>query len=195
MTPQPTIEQLILLRHGTVTRAQAERILVLLRAHLTGPCHLSPDVLDHPLPKLPGRGGQLDARAMLQLFERIAIPPGSALIGITDYDIGLPIFTFIFGLANMGGRAALVSTARLPPEYYGLPPDYELAAERTVKEILHEVGHLAGLKHCPDYRCIMSFAASVERVDLRHGGFCSDCEQQLPAALRPPPPREPAAVP
>ncbi len=37
----------------------------------------------------------------------------SKVLGLTDVDLFIPILTFVFGEAQLGGRAAVVSTARL----------------------------------------------------------------------------------
>ena len=47
------------------------------------------------------------------------------IVGVTSLDVGLPIFTFVFGRARQGGSAAVVSLARLEPAFYGLAPDAE----------------------------------------------------------------------
>jgi hypothetical protein len=37
-----------------------------------------------------------------------------------------PVLTFVFGHAQLGGRVAVVSLARLRQEFYGLPPNREV---------------------------------------------------------------------
>jgi len=50
---------------------------------------------------------------------------------------------------------------------------------RLLKETLHEFGHTQGLRHCADWRCVMSSAHSVERIDLRAAVYCRDCAAQF----------------
>ena len=140
-----------------------------------------------PLRRIPDRD-QLDADALLEALEARATADAGLLVGVTAEDIAIPVFTFVFGLARQGGRACVVSLARTDPSFYGLPPDPDLRDERAVAEILHELGHLATLEHCPDRGCLMSFAGNIERVDTRGSRFCPACAERLPHWLRGPSP-------
>jgi archaemetzincin len=135
--------------------------------------------LKESLPLLPDRE-QVDADALLERLEDERTDPGTLLVGMTMRDLGIKIFTFVFGRARRNGRAALVSMARLRPEFYGLPPDPELTARRSVAEIVHELGHVMGLAHCEDFECIMHFANNAETIDLRGTTFCLTCSSELP---------------
>jgi archaemetzincin len=101
------------------------------------------------------------------------------IIGVTQVDIFIPILTYLFGEAQLGGKGALVSTFRLRNEFYGLPPNENLLYTRTLKEILHELGHTMGLVHCRDYECVMHFSTYVEDIDLKKSQFCSICKKIL----------------
>src|SRR5574340_695069 len=150
---------------------------------LSLPCHLRPGE-DLPLPRIALRD-QLDAGALLQLLEQRTVA-SRILIGVTGDDIAIPIFTFVFGLARQLGRACVVSLARTDPAFYGLPHDDDLRDSRAVAEMLHELGHLAGLDHCQDRGCLMSFAGNIEKVDTRGARFCADCATRLPPWLHTP---------
>src|SRR5574341_1544872 len=73
----------------------------------------------------------------------LAHHPADALkiLSITDGDLFIPVLTFVFGEAQVGGMAAVVSTARLRAEFYGLPPDRGRLRARLEKECVHELGH------------------------------------------------------
>jgi archaemetzincin len=107
--------------------------------------------------------------------------PDSAekIVGVTDVDIFIPILTFLFGEAQFEGRGALVSTFRLRNEFYGLRNDKRLLYTRTLKEVLHELGHTVGLVHCRDYECVMHSSTYVEDIDLKKSQFCSACRKML----------------
>jgi len=168
---------------GTLRRLAAPDLAARISRHVHLPCRVAPD-LPPFAPQMPGRG-QLDADALLAALEVRAAVPGPLLVGVTDEDIAIPIFTFVFGRARQHGRAAVVSLARLDPAFYGLPPDPERTARRAVAEVLHELGHVAGRAHCPDGSCLMSFAGNVDRVDVRGLAFCPACRAELPGWLRP----------
>jgi len=104
---------------------------------------------------------------------------GDKIIGVTNVDIYIPILTFLFGEAQLGGKGALVSTYRLNNRFYGLPSDEDLLYQRVLKEILHELGHTLGLIHCQDFECVMNSSTYVENIDLKHARFCTHCEMAL----------------
>src|SRR5271166_4078671 len=53
-------------------------------------------------------------------------PPKWRLLGVTPLDLYIPILTFVFGEAQMGGPSAIVSYRRLQQQFYGLPQDVDL---------------------------------------------------------------------
>lgn len=113
----------------------------------------------------------------LLLADLLAGPPDGAdkVLGVTSVDLFIPVLTYVFGEAQLGGRAAVVSAHRLRPEVYGLAPDDALLGERLVKEAVHELGHAHGLVHCPDPDCVMHTSTYVEEIDLKSAGLCETC--------------------
>jgi predicted Zn-dependent protease len=64
--------------------------------------------------------------------------------------------------------------------------------DRLVKESVHELGHVLGLRHCPDWRCVMASTHDVERLDLKGEEYCPSC--LAAASLQVPAPRGPTPV-
>ncbi|HPQ16158.1 MAG TPA: archaemetzincin [Bryobacteraceae bacterium] len=139
---------------------------------------LGPPRVDPAVAWNPGRG-QYDSN---RLLAELKAHYDGVVIGATACDLFIPVLTFVFGEAEMRGRAAIFSIHRLREEFYGLPENARLLESRALRELLHELGHLRGLAHCQDWCCIMSSAHSVERVDTRGDKFCHDCRLKLEAA-------------
>jgi archaemetzincin len=127
---------------------------------------------------------QADADRLLKEVEGLAAD-GEVIVALTHLDIGHPIFTHFFGRARHHGSGALVSTARLMPEFYGMPEDHETTRLRATLEIVHELGHVAGLPHCDDNGCLMHFAPTVEAIDNRGQEFCRACAAAVEHELHP----------
>lgn len=106
-------------------------------------------------------------------------PKGSRILGVAAVDLYVPIFTFVFGEAQLGGPAALISDFRLRQEFYGEPADPALTRERLLKEALHELGHTFGLRHCQDWSCPMAASTAIERLDWKSTRYCDACFRTL----------------
>jgi archaemetzincin len=105
------------------------------------------------------------------------------ILGVTCVDLYIPILTFVFGEAQMGGPCAVVSAHRLRQEFYGLPSDRNMLQDRLIKEAVHEVGHTLELTHCNDYRCAMAPSHAVEWIDLKDSSLCSTCIARVAEAV------------
>ena len=96
------------------------------------------------------------------------------VLALTKEDLFIPILTYVFGEAQLHGRACIVSDFRLNDDNFALEPD-KLFNARIVKEAIHEIGHTFNLKHCKNADCIMNYCRSVKEVDLRQDGLCRYC--------------------
>ena len=141
------------------------------------PCRIRPQTLDIGFALDPGRG-QHHSTAILERLQRLA-DPGVRLLAVTSADLYVPVLTFVFGEAQLEGPCAIVSTARLRDEFYGLPPRDELLRERLLKEAVHEVGHTFGLRHCADWSCVMASSHAVEVLDVKSAEFCRACRRPI----------------
>ena len=122
---------------------------------------------------------QVHSTALLGALSGLAPARGDRVLGVATRDLFIPILTFVFGEAELGGCAAVFSTARLDPAFYGLPSDPGLILDRAVKEARHELGHTFGLIHCRDMDCVMRASTDVGEVDVKSAGFCRECRRQL----------------
>ena len=97
------------------------------------------------------------------------------IILLTEADIFVPVLTFIFGEAQLDGKHSIISVCRLHEEFYLGESNEKLLLERTLKEILHELGHNYGLRHCLDWDCVMHSSPGIEEVDIKGSSYCSNC--------------------
>jgi archaemetzincin len=118
---------------------------------------------------------QYHSSEILAAMQRYATSGTWRVLGVTQLDLYIPILTFVFGEAQMGGPAAIVSYRRLQQEFYGLPKDMDLLANRLLVESVHELGHTLRLTHCHDYQCAMAPSHAVEWIDIKDSGFCEEC--------------------
>jgi archaemetzincin len=119
------------------------------------------------------RRQQHASRPLLEWLVGHVPAPGARLLGVTDVDLFIPVLTFVFGEAQLGGTAAIVSTARLRE-----PPTEPLIRARLVKESVHEIGHTYGLVHCISHSCAMARSPALAAVDVKEDRLCPDCRSR-----------------
>ncbi len=122
---------------------------------------------------------QYDANKLLHLIETDFSTDSSKTIGLFNVDFFIPIFTYIFGQAFLGGRTGIASLFRLSNERYGIETDDKLLLERFSKEIIHELGHTFGLIHCYVPDCVMRSGTYVEDIDQKKSSLCSKCRNKF----------------
>jgi archaemetzincin len=176
------MRRLQVLAIGDVEGRTLETMAVQLANHFAMPCEVMPNAIDPEFAFHPERG-QYHSSEILAEIRKYVGPNCWRLLGVTNTDLYIPILTFVFGEAQMGGPAAVISTYRLRQEFYGLPKDVDLLYGRMLKEAVHELGHTLHLSHCDDYNCAMASSHSVEWIDLKENAFCRDCANRVLAEL------------
>ncbi len=113
----------------------------------------------------------------------------SVVLGVMNVDAYVDPLNFIFGLALPELNLATVYVARL--KINATKSEFVV---RIRKEVVHEVGHVFGLRHCQDKSCVMSFSNSLADVDRKDFRMCSthylELKNRVPCVsdelLRPP---------
>jgi len=103
----------------------------------------------------------------------------SKVLIISQLDLYSPIFSYLYGEAQLNGTAALISLFRLHQEFYYLPPNPDIFLSRCEKEALHELGHTFGLVHCRDKNCVMYPSSTIQDTDTKSNSFCLLCNRLL----------------
>ena len=100
------------------------------------------------------------------------------VIAIAQVDLFIPILTHVYGEAQLGGKACIISTYRLNEGRLGRNISQKYI-DRIVKEAIHELGHTFKLRHCPEHTCIMHYCRNEEDVDRKSDQLCRYCQVML----------------
>ncbi len=178
------MKQLQLLPIGNVDDGLLKDLRPAVEEILCVPCKVLPARLD-PEFAFHGERQQYHSSEILQRMQSFINLDSWRILGVAAVDLYIPILTFVFGEAQMGGPCAVLSAHRLRQEFYGLPADHDLFRQRVIKEAVHEVGHTLNLTHCDDYRCVMASSHAVEWIDLKEGALCRTCRGAMTPQAQP----------
>lgn len=121
--------------------------------------------------------GQVHSSAVVDALidratEQVAEPERQWLLGVAESDLYAADRNFVFGEATVGGCCAVISLARLRAEGGHDPSLYR---RRVLTEAVHELGHVAGLPHCPDPACVMCASETLRDTDRKGCEPCQAC--------------------
>lgn len=111
---------------------------------------------------------------ILQKLAGLVPPRTVKILAITRVDLFIPILTHVYGEAQLGGKACIISTYRLM-ESLGMGAS-EMFCQRVVKEAIHELGHTFNLRHCKDHACCMHYCRTIKDVDRKSDQLCRYCK-------------------
>ncbi|MFP4632047.1 MAG: archaemetzincin family Zn-dependent metalloprotease [Halobacteriota archaeon] len=142
--------------------------------------HFGAEVVTMPSVPVPGdayvdRTQQYDAEKLIDVATSAG--RGAKNVAVTAVDVFYRQRNYVFGLAYLEGRGCVVSTHRLRMTADGgeIGDDRRTFLDRVRKEVVHEVGHTLGLRHCDNSNCVMSFSPTVREVDGKFERPCSSC--------------------
>ena len=96
------------------------------------------------------------------------------VLALVEVDLFIPILTHVYGEAQLGGKACIVSTIRLN-EGHSYLNTQEPFLSRIVKEAIHELGHTFQLRHCREHTCLMHYCRNESDVDRKSDQLCRYC--------------------
>lgn len=171
-------KKIILLSCGLFDRDFLKKVATATEAEyrypvITEECHLDLNPFYNPSRR------QYDGNGLIRNLPSGTKSEYAKLVGLFRVDLYIPILTYIFGQAILGEKSAIVSVYRLRNELYGLRQDEELLVSRTVKEVIHELGHTFGLIHCTVLTCVMHSSTYVEEIDFKGSALCHSCREQI----------------
>jgi archaemetzincin len=107
-----------------------------------------------------------------------------ATLGVLKEDLFTEGKRFIFGEAEVGGKVALISIARLAATSSWIASNQAKSnhAQAWATKLslanrlaVHELGHVFALRHCPQPRCVMQFSPQIADLMRKSSQFCPDC--------------------
>jgi archaemetzincin len=141
---------------------------------------LLPVRLLHPMPLPPETyhfvRNQFNAPQLLEFLIDQKENQAFRVLGVTAGDLYIPIFTFIFGEAQLNGKTAIISVFRPRGDAGDPAPTRRIFLARLLKLSLHELGHTFGLKHCLEEGCLMGFSSNLEKLDQKKLALCKYCQ-------------------
>jgi len=111
------------------------------------------------------------------------------ILGVTMVDIyPNESWNFVFGQANLGGHG-IFSFARFRPSFYDAQLKMDdnakkLLLKRSLAVLAHETGHMMGITHCVDFKCLMCGSNSLAESDSRPIHLCPNCLKKLAWYIR-----------
>lgn len=129
--------------------------------------------------------GQYLAEAFLPILEHLKRSGNHfASLLLTDVDIFASSTNYVFGLADIARRVAVVSSCRIHPSFWGMKETREFFEEQWGKVVTHEFGHTLGLTHCGDWNCVMKYSNSSNELYRKGIDFCVKCRKEVEEASR-----------
>jgi len=138
-----------------------------------------------PTSRMNAYGVQFHAGEILECLKARQAPKDAyCTLAVTMNDLyPRPEWNFVYGLASLQARVGVFSFARHapPPEAKGTEATRQAKMlHSSMKTMLHEIGHMFGLKHCTWFNCLMR-GSNGEGVEHQpnHLHLCPVCLRKL----------------
>lgn len=121
------------------------------------------------------RRNQYYSTVILNKLELLRASPREKILGIMDEDLYVPSVSFVLSEADPQAKAAVISTYRLKQQSLDMSDDEKLYFSRTVKELVHNLGHLLNLRDCRNPKCVMHVSDTLLEADQKSEKLCDNC--------------------
>lgn len=174
----PEDAPIVLVPIGTIDEPTLKAVIPTLTASFRRPVTIHRGL---PVPKYAYNNSrtQYHSAAILKRVETLRAADWDCAIGIVDVDLFVPEVPFVFGEADRGTRSAVISLTRLRPEIGSPESRRDQLGKRLAGEIIHQMGLIRGLAHCPNNRCVMFLSSTVQDTDKKGIQFCANCRKRL----------------
>jgi archaemetzincin len=132
-----------------------------------------------PQEALNQQRGQYYSTVILNKLELMKSMPDEKMLGVVDEDLYVPSRNYIIGEADPTGKCAVISIFRLKRENYEMLDEERILYNRTLKESIHQLGHLLGFEDCRNPKCVMYLTDKVMEVDRKGTKFCDNCLRRV----------------
>jgi archaemetzincin len=154
-----------------------DRISAEIKRIYAFPTRVKPLLTDIEFAFHPNRK-QYHSTPILAELARKAPADAIKVLALVQVDLFIPILTHVYGEAQLGGRACMVSTIRLNEGHRSLNTQ-EPYLSRIIKEAIHELGHTFKLRHCREHTCLMHYCRNEDDVDRKSDQLCRYCRVLL----------------
>ena len=142
---------------------------------------------DFPADEVPYREHrghrQYEARTLLHHAAALRPDDAHGMVVLVNVDLfAWAEQEFAFGFTLDRERLAVVGFSRYDPSFFGgeRPEDLEVVIlSRSLRILVHEIGHVLGLAHCLHFRCAMNGVAHLGEVDRLPLHLCPVCLRKL----------------
>jgi archaemetzincin len=162
---------------GDFTPDLLDRIRAEIKRVYAFPTTVQPLMADIEFAFHPSRK-QYHSTPILEELARMAPAGAIKVLALVQVDLFIPILTHVYGEAQLGGKACIVSTIRLN-EGHQSQNTQEPFLSRIIKEAIHELGHTFKLRHCREHTCLMHYCRDENDVDRKSDQLCRYCKVLL----------------
>ena len=144
---------------------------------------------EHDIPnRINQQTGQIQYHAGKILESTKPLIPKDAycMLTVTMQDIyPRDSWNFVFGLAALSERTGVFSFVRYDPLFQGIdtPDRDKILLSNACGVMVHEIGHMFGLKHCIYYECTMNGSNSYQESCRSVRFLCPVCLRKLQEAI------------